>query len=103
MRGNILGSVVEAPSWFSLRVMGPVRCEDFVGLSAQQELIGLAPLLTQDLAHKFISIGSLPSAVGKSAAGILLRRAGSLHNAIECDKGQDNQFSHGYSLLRYYF
>src|SRR6266487_4386043 len=72
IRGNILGSVVDARSW---------------------------SFLIQDLVQKFIKIGSLPSAVGKSAAGVLLRPAGSLDNAIDCDKRQDNQFSHGCSFL----
>src|SRR5438309_2359700 len=93
IRGNILGSVFETSAWFSLLMIRPVRCEDFKCYSAQKEVIGFAPLLIQDLVQRFIKIGSLPSAVGKSATGVLLRPAGSLHNAIDCDKGQDNQFS----------
>src|SRR5439155_15851788 len=99
IRGNILGSVVDARSWSSLLMIRPVRCEDFKRFSAQKEIKGFAPFLIQDLAQNFIRIGSLPAAVGKSAAGVLLRPAGSLHNAIECDKGQDNQFSHGCLFL----
>src|SRR6266498_2981075 len=103
IRGNILGSVVDARSWSLLLMIRPVRCEDFKCFSAQKEIKGFAPLLIQDLAQKFIKIGSLPSAVGKSAAGVLRRRAGSLHNAIDCYKGHDNQFSHGYSFLLLFF
>src|SRR6266536_990178 len=99
IRGNILGSVVDARSWSFLLMIRPVRCEDFKCFSAQKEIKGFGPLLIQDLVQKFIQIGRLPSAVGKSAAGVLLRPAGSLDNAIECDKGQDNQFSHGCSFL----
>src|SRR5712691_5867212 len=99
IRGNILGSVVDARSWSLLLMIRPVRCEDFKCFSAQKEIKGFAPLLIQDLAQKFIKIGSLPSAAGKSAAGVLLRPAGSLHNAIDCDKGQDHQFSHGCLFL----
>src|SRR5215471_16518880 len=99
MRGNILGSVVDAQSWSYLLMIRPVRCEDFKCFSSQKEIKGFAPLLIQNLVQKFIKIGSLPSAVGKSAAGVLLRRAGSLDNAINCNKGRDNQFSHGCSFL----
>src|SRR6266516_3471056 len=99
IRGNILGSVVDARSWSLLLMIRPVRCEDFKYFSAQKEIKGFTPLLIQDLAQKFIKIGNLPSAVGKSTAGILLRPAGNLHNAIDCDKGQDNQFSHGCLFL----
>src|SRR5438552_7746702 len=94
IRGNILGSVVDARSWSLLLMIRPVRCEDFKSFSAQKEIKGFAPLLIQDLAQKFIKIGSLPS-----AAGVLLRPAGSLHNAIDCDKGQDHQSSHGCLFL----
>src|SRR6266571_6223589 len=76
IRGNILGSVVDARSWSLLLMIRPVRCEDFKCFSAQKEIKGFAPLLIQDLAQKFIKIGSLPSAVGKSAAGVLLRPPG---------------------------
>src|SRR5437867_944570 len=103
IRGNILGSVVEARSWSLLLMIRPVRCEDFKCFSAQKEIKGFAPLLIQDLVQKFIKIGSLPSAVGKSAAGVLLRPAGSLNNAIDCDKGQDYQFSHSCSFLLLFF
>src|SRR6266699_3913483 len=103
IRGNILGSVVEGQSWSLLLMIRPVRCEDFKCFSAQKEIKGFGPLPIQDLVQKFIKIGSLPSAVGKSAAGVLLRPAGSLHNAIDCDKVQDNQFSHGYSFLLLFF
>src|SRR5437868_14981649 len=99
IRGNILGSVVDARSWSLLLMIRPVRCEDFKCFSAQKEIKGFAPLLIQDLAQKFIKIGSLPSAVGKSAAGVLLWHAGRLHNAIDIDKGQVNQFSHGCLFL----
>src|SRR5262245_11410620 len=99
MRGNILGSVVDARSWPLLLMIRPVRCEDFKCFSAQKEIEGFAQFLLQDLIQKFLQKGSLPAAVGKSAAGVLLWRAGSLDNAIDCDKGLDNQFSHGYSFL----
>src|SRR4051812_13423879 len=99
MRGHILGRVVDARSRLSLRMMRPVRCEDFKCFSAQKEVKGFAPLLMQDLVHNFIRVGSLPATVRKSAAGVLLRPAGSLYNAVECDKGQDNQFSHGCLFL----
>src|SRR5260221_13929187 len=62
IRGNILGSVVDARSWSFLLMIRPVRCEDFKCFSAQKEIKGFAPLLIQDLAQKFIKIGSLPSA-----------------------------------------
>src|SRR5437762_8531758 len=101
--GNILGSVVDARSWSSLLMIRPVRCEDLKCFSAQKEIKRFAPFLNQDLAQNFIRIGSLPAAVGKSAAGVLLRPAGSLDNAIECDKGLDYQVSHGYSLLLLFF
>src|SRR5207248_2987655 len=97
--GNILGSVVDARSRSLLLMIRPVRCEDFERFSAQKEIKGFAQFLIQDLVQKFIKIGSLPSAVGKSAAGVLFRRAGSLDNAIDCDKAQENQFSHIYQLL----
>src|SRR5436190_14700867 len=99
IRGNILGSIVDARSGSSLLMIRPVRCEDFKCFSAQKEIKGFAPLLIQDLVQKFIKIGSLPSAVGKSAAGVLFGPAGSLDNAIDCDKGRDNQFSHGCLFL----
>src|SRR5881392_1747727 len=99
IRGNILSSVVDARSWLTVLMIRPVRCEDFKCFSSQKEIKGFGPLLIQDLAQKFIKIGSLPSAVGKSAAGVLLRPPGSLDNPIDCDKGQDNQFSHGCSFL----
>src|SRR5262245_6193888 len=103
IRGHILGSVVDARSGSSLRMIRPVRCEDFKCFSAQKEIKGFAPFLIQDLAHNFIRIGSQPAAVGKSAAGVLLRSAGSLDNAIECDKGLDNEFSHSSSFLLLFF
>src|SRR5260370_23050809 len=99
IRGNILGSVVDARSRSLLLMIRPVRCEDFKCFSSQKEIKGFAQFLIQDLVQKFIKIGSLPSAVGKSAAGVLPRPAGSLDNAIDCDKRQDNQFSHGCSFL----
>src|SRR3989442_14299911 len=92
IRGNILGSVVDARSWSLLLMIRPVRCEDFKCFSAQKEIIGFASLLIQDLAQKFIKIGSLPSAVIKSAADVLLSPAGSLNNAIGCHHGQADQF-----------
>ena len=51
-----------------------------------KEIKGFAPLLIQDLVQKCIKIGGLPSTVGKSAAGVLKRPAGSLDNAVDCDK-----------------
>src|SRR5438309_1383680 len=99
IRGNILGRVVDAPSCQSLIMIRPVRCEDFKCSSSQKEIKGFAQFLIQDPVQKSIKIGSLPSAVGKSAAGVLPRPAGSLDNAIDCDKAQENQFSHGCSLL----
>src|SRR5438876_9749721 len=77
----------------------PVSCEDFKCFSAQKEIKGFAQFLIQYLIQKFIKIASLPSAVGKSAAGVLPRPAGSLDNAVDCDKAQENQFSHGCSFL----
>src|SRR5205085_12589480 len=62
IRGNILGSVVDARSWSLLLMIRPGRCEDFKCFSAQKEIKGFAPLLIQDLAQKFIKLGSLPSA-----------------------------------------
>src|SRR5258708_23765121 len=103
IRGNILGSVVDARSWSFLLMIRPVRCEDFKCFSAQKEIKGFAQFLIQDLVQKFIKIGSLPSAVGKSAAGVLPRPAGSLDNTIDCDKAQDNQFSHGCLFLLLFF
>ncbi len=99
MRGNILGSIVDARPRSLLRMIRPVGCEDFECFSSQKEIKGFLPFLLQDFAHEFIRIGSLPSAVWKSAAGVLLRPAGSLDHAIECDKRQDDQFSHGGSFL----
>src|SRR5947207_15789624 len=103
IRGNILGSVVDARSWSLLLMRRPVRCEDFKCFSAQKEIKGVAQFLIQDPVQKFIKIASLPSAVGKSAAGVLPRPAGSLDNAIDCDKAQENQFSHGCSFLLLFF
>ncbi len=57
-----------------LLMIRPVRCEDFKCFSAQKEIKGFGPLLIQDLVQKFIKIGSLPSAVGKSAAGVLVKK-----------------------------
>src|SRR6266487_1452707 len=99
IRGNILGSVVDARSWSFLLMIRPVRCEDFKCFSSQKEIKGFSQFLIQDPVQKFIKIGSLPAAVGKSAAGVLPRPAGSLDNAIDCNKAQENQFSHGCSLL----
>src|SRR5260370_19898914 len=77
----------------------PVRCEDFERFSTQKEIKGFTQFLIQDLVQKFIKIASLPSAVGKSTAGVLPRPTGSLDDAIDGDKAQENQFSHGCSFL----
>src|SRR5213079_1396188 len=61
IRGNILGSVVDARSWSLLLMRRDVRCEDVTCFSAQKEMKGFAPLLIQALAQEFIKIGSLPS------------------------------------------
>src|SRR5437899_341657 len=99
IRGDILGSAVDAPSGYPLIMIRPVRGEDFECFSAQQEIKGFAQFLIQDPIQKFIKIAGLPSAVGKSAAGVLPRPAGSLDNAIDGDEAQENQFSQGCSLL----
>src|SRR5258708_35665649 len=99
IRGNILGRVVDAPSCQSLIMIRPERGEDFKCFSAQKEIKGFAQFRIQDPVQKFIKIASLPAAVGKSAAGVLPRPAGSLDNAINCSKAQENQFSQGCSLL----
>src|SRR5260370_2238896 len=64
---------------------------------------GFTQFLIQDLVQKFIKIASLPSAVGESTAGVLPRPTGSLDNAIDRDKAQENQFSHGCSFLSLFF
>src|SRR3954451_2079032 len=96
---HILGRVVDARSWSLLRMRRPVRREDAKGFSSQKEIKGVAQFLIEDLVQNFLKIGSLPSAVGKSAAGVLKRPARSLDHAIDGDKRQDNQFSHSCSFL----
>src|SRR5258708_500864 len=103
IRGDILGRVVDAPSGHPLIMIRPVRCEDFERFSAQKEIKGFTHFLIQELVQKFIKIASLPSAVGESTAGVLPRPTGSLDNAIDRDKAQENQFSHGCSFLSLFF
>jgi len=92
MRGNILdGRVHPRPNICMLR---PIRRPNVKGFAAQQQVEGQAHLLAQLGSENRIRIGADPPAVGKAAAGVLIRPARGLDDPIQGDMFMHDDFSH---------
>src|SRR5581483_10337484 len=75
--------------------LGPVRGEDVVSAPPEEERVRLREALYYDRAHVLIGMRKDPAAVAEAAGGVLLRAAGSLHDAIHTHESRYGQLSHG--------
>src|SRR5205809_8084153 len=91
-RDNILccfvDDIVSALLW-------PIGCKYLKCLSAQQQIKWPAHLLGHGLAQKIIEVGDCPATVRKVTAGVFGGSTGCLHDAVQCQKSEDNNLSHG--------
>jgi hypothetical protein len=72
----------------------PVGGEDLVGLAAEDEVEGLCHELSHGPLHLLVPVPERPAAVFEATAGVLLRAAGRLHDAVEGKEGVDDELSH---------
>src|SRR3954454_7910554 len=71
--------------------------EDFVGTAPEQERVRAVEHAADECAKRSIEVRQEPAAVAKAAAPILGRSAGSLHDAVQGQKGGGGE--HGFSPL----
>ena len=76
-------------------VVGPVCCENLIGLAPEQEVALLLENTVDLFAEHFIEIGHYPAAELEALGGILPRPTRRLHDSIHGNLGADNDLSHG--------
>ncbi len=76
-------------------MMRPVRRPNIIGFAPQQQVEGLVHLLSQLRSKHRVGKMADPPALLEAAAGIFLRSARRLDDAIQGDMFKHNQFSHG--------
>src|SRR6185503_6222133 len=81
-------------------MLRPVGGKDLERFSTQQEIKRLTHLLSHDIAKKLIKVWNGPTAQRKVPAGVFGGSAWALHDAIQGNKRQDIDFSHGNDSTR---
>jgi hypothetical protein len=94
---DVLGGRVEGPGAGVLGRLRPVRREDHIGASAQEQVERLGHDRPHHLAHQLVPVGHGPAALGEPAAVVLARSSGRLHDPIEGQEGRDDELAHGAS------
>src|SRR5687767_7353592 len=71
---------------------------DLVCLPAQEQAVCPRDPLGHDPENRLVDVRDHPTAVGESAATVLLRTAGGLHHPIDGHKGSDNELHDSSSI-----
>src|SRR5687767_4395258 len=79
---------------------GPMRGEDLVGLAAEEQALGLLIPAAEQRAHVVVPVVHHPAAVSEPAAPVLLRAAGTLHDAIDAEEIRYHEGPHDRTSLR---
>ena len=68
--------------------------EDLVGLAAEQEIERVGHGRVHGLVHDVVPVAERPAAVLEAAVGVLFRRAGGLHDAVERHERVHDELAH---------
>lgn len=92
-RGDVLAHAVElGRDRVVVADVGPVRGEDLVRLAPEQEGVRRLGPAADQLAHAVVEIRYQPAAVLETAAAVLVRAAGRLHDAVQGEESSHYQF-----------
>src|SRR6187431_268208 len=93
--GDVFRRPVERLANRAVALVRPVGGPDIVGAASQKQVELPGDRLTQDLHQDLVPKQHKPSPVGEPTLRVLLTTSGRLHNAVECELGDNNDLSHG--------